>query len=108
MSGTVRISVTGRDHQASTIEVAAGLSLMETLRDAGFDEIEAICGGCCACATCHVYVDPAYVDRLPPMSADEDDLLGSSGHRRPESRLSCQLALGPALEGLVLTIAPSE
>lgn len=81
---------------------------MEAIRDAGIDELLALCGGCCSCATCHVHVDPAFADRLPPMSEDESDLLDSSDHRRETSRLSCQVPLTDALAGLRVTIAPED
>ena len=85
-----------------------GVSLMEALRDTGFDEILAQCGGCCSCATCHVYIDPACFARLPHQSRDEDELLESSSHRRETSRLSCQIKLGDSLDGLSVTIAPED
>ena len=86
----------------------AGVSLMEALRDTGFEEILALCGGCCSCATCHVYVDAACLARLPHQSPDEDELLESSSHRRETSRLSCQIPLGDSLDGLSVTIAPED
>lgn len=81
---------------------------MEVIRDNGFDELLALCGGCCSCATCHVFVDPAYADRVEPISEDESDLLDSSGHRTAQSRLSCQVVVTPALDGLTVTIAPED
>jgi 2Fe-2S ferredoxin len=81
---------------------------MEAIRDGGFDELLALCGGCCSCATCHVHVDPAFADLLPPMSEDENDLLDSSDHRDPTSRLSCQLPLTDALDGLKIRIAEED
>jgi 2Fe-2S ferredoxin len=81
---------------------------MEAIRDNGFDELLALCGGCCSCATCHVHVDPAFLDRLPVMSADEDDLLESSDHREANSRLSCQLPFTADLDGLRVAIAPED
>ena len=83
-------------------------SIMEVIRDNGFDELLALCGGCCSCATCHVYVEPELADRLPPMSADENDLLESSEHRTEHSRLSCQIPCRPGLDGLRLQIAPED
>lgn len=79
---------------------------MEAIREAGFDEMLALCGGACSCATCHVYVAADAAD-LPPMSDDEDDLLESSEHRTPLSRLSCQIRITPDLLGLRVTI-PQE
>ena len=64
---------------------------MQSITDAGFAELLALCGGMCSCATCHVYIDPQQLDRLPPVGPDEDGLLAGSGHRRPNSRLACQL-----------------
>lgn len=90
----------------TVVAAQEGLSVMEILRDAGFESLPAFCGGCLSCATCHVYVDPAFAALLPPMSDDEDALLDSAEQRRPTSRLSCQIAFGPALEGLAVEIAP--
>jgi 2Fe-2S ferredoxin len=81
---------------------------MENIRDAGIDELLALCGGCLSCATCHVYVDDADRPSLPRMSTDEDDLLGSSTHRAAGSRLLCQLPFSDALAGLRVTIAPED
>lgn len=92
----------------TSVEGSPGASVMEVIRDNGFGELLAICGGNCSCATCHVYVDPAFTAPLPPISLDEDALLDSSEHRRPTSRLSCQLPLTRELDGLRVTIAPSN
>jgi 2Fe-2S ferredoxin len=81
---------------------------MEAIRDAGIDELLALCGGSCSCATCHVFVDEDHLGLLRPMSADEDDLLDSSTHRRSSSRLSCQLDVNGSVEGLSVTIAPED
>lgn len=97
--------VTKRDGNMVTVAGETGLSVMEVIRDAGIDELLALCGGCCSCATCHVHVDPAFAARLPSMSDDEDDLLDSSDARDDRSRLSCQLVFDAALEGLHVTIA---
>jgi 2Fe-2S ferredoxin len=100
--------VTTREGETSTIEASSSLSVMEAIRDAGFDELLALCGGVCSCATCHVYVDPAFATLLPAISEDEDDLLESSSHRRPTSRLSCQIRLDDTLSGLRVTIAEED
>lgn len=104
----VKVTVVNRAGQENEVEAQEGLSLMEVIRDNGFDELLALCGGCCSCATCHVYVDPAFQGALPPRSEDEEDLLDSSDHKTEQSRLSCQVPVTGALEGLRVTIAPED
>lgn len=104
----VTLTVMDRSGGERRIEAEPGLSLMEAIRDAGFDELLALCGGCCSCATCHVQIDPVFIGRLPPMDDVEDDLLDSSAHRTPHSRLSCQIPIEPDLDGLTLSIAPED
>lgn len=103
-----KLTIVSRKGTESTVEAEVGLSVMEIIRDHGFDELLALCGGCCSCATCHVHVDPEWVDRLPPISVDENDLLDSSDHRTAQSRLSCQIPYDAALDGLRVTIAPED
>ena len=100
--------VTLRDGEERRIEADFGLSVMQAIRSGMVNELLASCGGCCSCATCHVYVGPTFLDQLPPMSADEDDLLDGSCHRTGASRLSCQLLFDQEREGLRVTIAPAE
>ena len=88
----VTIHVKTRDGEEKAVDGKEGLSIMEVIRENGFDELLALCGGCCSCATCHVFVDPAFAAQLPPMSEDENDLLDSSDHRNETSRLSCAAA----------------
>ena len=102
-----KLVVTNREGDTSEIDVEDGLNVMEAIRDNGFDELLALCGGCCSCATCHVYVDPA-TPGLPEVSEDEDDLLESSDHRKEGPRLSCQIPLTAELDGLKVTIAPED
>lgn len=102
------ISVTTRSGETRTIEGKAGWSVMENLRTNGFDDILAMCGGSASCATCHVYVDADQLDLLPDMQGQESDLLDSSLHRAPGSRLSCQIVFETTLDGLKLTIAPED
>jgi ferredoxin, 2Fe-2S len=90
------------------VHAADDCSLMEAIREAGIDELLAMCGGACSCATCHVYLDEAFAGRLPLPSDDEDDLLAGSSHRRENSRLSCQIKLSPDLDHLVATISPED
>ena len=103
-----KLIVVTREGEESTIEAQAGLSVMEVIRDAGIDELLALCGGCCSCATCHVHVDPEFVGQLPAMSEDENDLLDSSSDRNETSRLSCQIPVTDALAGLKVTIAQED
>jgi ferredoxin, 2Fe-2S len=103
-----QITVVKRDGSEKAFTATIGLSLMEALRDEGFDELLALCGGCCSCATCHVKIDDATLSKLVPMSADEDDLLDSSEHRDANSRLSCQIPVTDALAGAVVTIAQED
>ncbi len=99
------INVITRDGNSHEIEAETGLSVMEIIRSAGIDELLALCGGCCSCATCHVHVDEAFVSLLPPIGSDENDLLDSSDDRDEFSRLSCQLPYSEALSGLTVTLA---
>lgn len=103
-----QLIVRTREGQALQLEVEAGISIMEAVRNAGMDQMLALCGGCCACATCHVYVDEEFVSRLPEVAEGESELLNGSGHRLPTSRLSCQVVLGDTLDGLTVTIAPED
>ena len=93
-----QITVVDQSGQEKSIEAPEGRTLMEVIRDNGFDELLALCGGCCSCATCHVHIDPAYMDKLPKLSEDENDLLDSSDHRNEYSRLSCQVPITGAFE----------
>ncbi|MDB5722610.1 MAG: 2Fe-2S iron-sulfur cluster binding protein [Alphaproteobacteria bacterium] len=103
-----QLTIVSRDGTEKTVEGRNGWSVMENIRDSGFDELLALCGGCCSCATCHVQVDENWLAALPPVSPDEDDLLDSSSHRQANSRLSCQIEFGEALDGLRVTIAPED
>ena len=103
-----RLLVTNRAGNETEVTATAGLSVMENIRDNGFDELLALCGGCCSCATCHVHVDPEFIGQLDPMGEDENDLLDSSDHRNEFSRLSCQVQMTDALDGLKVTIAAED
>ncbi|MDF0542169.1 2Fe-2S iron-sulfur cluster-binding protein [Sphingobium sp. H39-3-25] len=103
-----KLIVVNRAGDETTIDAENGLSVMEAIRDNGFDELLALCGGCCSCATCHVYVDADSADGLPAISEDENDLLDSSDHRNERSRLSCQIVMSDALDGLRVEIAPED
>lgn len=103
-----KLIVVTRKGEERMVTGEAGLSVMEVIRDNGFDELLALCGGCCSCATCHIHVDPEFASKLPPMSEDENDLLDSTSDRTDESRLSCQLRFTDDLDGLKVTIAAED
>ena len=103
-----KLVVVNRAGDETVVEADAGLSVMEAIRDNGFDELLALCGGCCSCATCHIHVEAADFAKLSPMSEDENDLLDSSDHRDEFSRLSCQIQITPALDGLKVRIAEED
>jgi ferredoxin, 2Fe-2S len=102
MAGLVVIDREGEEH---LIEGTSGWSVMEVIREHDLP-IEAACGGCCACATCHVYVDPAWLDRLAPASDEEDRMLDEAYQVQENSRLSCQIPFTAELDGLKVTLAP--
>ncbi len=93
---------------ATTVDAAAGMSVMRAAVMNGVDGIDAECGGACACATCHVIVDPAWVDKLPAPAAMEADTLEMVADPEPGSRLSCQVTITDALDGLVVRTPKSQ
>jgi ferredoxin, 2Fe-2S len=100
-----RIHYIEPDGREVPVDVKDGWSLMQGAQANGVDGILAECGGSCACATCHCYVDEARLHELPPPSDAELDMLANvAAERRPNSRLSCQIKAAPALEGLRLTL----
>jgi 2Fe-2S ferredoxin len=102
----MKIIVTDQAGEIHELEGLDGWRVMEIIRDWGLN-IRADCGGSCACATCHVYVDEAWLPRLSPPSEDEEDLLYTSPDKQPNSRLSCQILMSDALDGLQVTLAQS-
>jgi 2Fe-2S ferredoxin len=104
MTTIVFIEPNGTRHE---IEAASGTSAMECAIRNGVPGIPADCGGACACATCHVYVDPQWLGKITPISGEENDLLDLADDRRDTSRLSCQIKITPDLDGLTLSI-PAE
>jgi 2Fe-2S ferredoxin len=103
-----QVKVLARGGAARSVDASDGRSLMDTLRDEGLGVL-GTCGGAMACGTCHVYVDAAWASKLPPKSEDETMMLEAIGELvevRPESRLSCQIEVTPALDGLVVEIGP--
>ncbi|HYE49022.1 MAG TPA: 2Fe-2S iron-sulfur cluster-binding protein [Azospirillaceae bacterium] len=102
------LNVIDRDGVAHAIDGDTDISVMENIRDNDLPVL-ASCGGSCACATCHVYVDPAWAGRLTPPGPDELDLVGQSAHyRKGQSRLSCQIEFTRDLDGLTVTLAPED
>jgi 2Fe-2S ferredoxin len=97
------------DGTPHTISGRSGQSLMKAAVAAGIDAIAADCGGSLTCATCHVFVEPAWRARLPPPRADEDAMLEMTAvPREPGSRLSCQIMLEPALDGLAVRLPAKQ
>jgi 2Fe-2S ferredoxin len=103
-----KLIVTTRKGETHTLEAPTGSSVMEVIRDSSISDILALCGGACACATCHVHIATEFTGILPPMSADEDGLLEGSSHRDARSRLSCQIRMTDSLSGLRVTIAEED
>ncbi|MEO1082563.1 MAG: 2Fe-2S iron-sulfur cluster-binding protein [Pseudomonadota bacterium] len=105
----IRLKVYTRDGEQREVLMQPG---HPTLMHALYDEdigVEASCGGCASCATCHVLIDDAWVERLPPRRAEEDTLLQFQEHfDARHSRLACQIDAGPELNGLICTVAPEE
>jgi ferredoxin, 2Fe-2S len=105
----VKITYVLADGSRREIDAALGASIMETAIRNNVKGIDAECGGCLSCATCHVYVDEAWSGKLPPPEPDEEDMLGFvASDRKPGSRLSCQLKLAPSIDGIVVRIPPTQ
>ena len=103
----MKISVTDHAGTEHELEALPGWRVMEIIRDWDLP-IKAECGGACACATCHVYVDAAWVGRLPGESDEETDQLEILADRKPNSRLACQVLMSEELDGLKVTLAPGS
>jgi 2Fe-2S ferredoxin len=100
MPNVTYISFTG---ESTTIDVPVGQTVMENAIRNGIDGIVAECGGAMMCATCHVYVDPAFIPLLPPVSEEQEEMLGvTASERKPNSRLSCQIEMKPEYAGLIV------
>ncbi|MGB4057824.1 MAG: 2Fe-2S iron-sulfur cluster-binding protein [Alphaproteobacteria bacterium] len=99
----MKIFVTDPDGARHTVEAVEGWRVMEIIRDSGFP-IKAECGGACACATCHVYVDEQWISKIPAMRDEEDYMLDEAFDRRENSRLSCQIIMSEELDGLEVTL----
>lgn len=103
-----RLHVTLRSGRQRVVEASAGQSLKDALKSCGIDEVLGLCGGLASCGTCHVHVAESWLGRLPAMRPDEDEVLGYSDWRQTNSRLSCQIPLTDALDGLAVTVAPED
>ena len=100
----MKIRVIDRDGNKHELEGDPNSTLMEILRDADLD-IEAACGGCCACATCHVYINDQWLEKISRKDDDEESMLDQAFDVRNTSRLSCQISLSDELDGIELEIA---
>ena len=100
----MKIRVIDRGGNKHELEGDSNSTLMEILRDADLD-IEAACGGCCACATCHVYINDQWLEKISPKDDDEESMLDQAFDVRNTSRLSCQISLSDELDGIELEIA---
>jgi 2Fe-2S ferredoxin len=103
-----RITYVLLDGSPRVIEVPAGQSVMEGAVTNGLEGIVADCGGNMACATCHVYVDPAWMGKLPAPDESETAMLEFAAEPRPTSRLSCQIRVGAEIDGLVVHMPESQ
>jgi 2Fe-2S ferredoxin len=101
-----KVWLTRRDGTTEQVEARSGRSLMLNIRKPG--QIQAICGGCASCGTCHVYVAEDWAMRLPPIKPEEETILAFSDWRQPNSRLSCQIKVTEDLDGLSVTVAPED
>ncbi len=96
------------DETKHEVDVETGYSIMEGAIDNNIDGIVAECGGACACATCHSYVDAAWTDKIPAMDDMEDSMLDAAFERKDNSRLTCQIEMSDALDGIVIHVADNE
>ena len=104
----IRITYNDSEGNSRTVEAQSGSTVMETALREGIPGIEAECGGACACATCHVYVDEKWMAVVGKPEQMEEDMLDFAFEVRPNSRLSCQIKVTDALDGLVVTTPPRQ
>ena len=103
----MKIIVTKQSGETQEIDAIEGWRVMEIIRDNGLP-IKAECGGACCCATCHVYVDEAWLSKLYPMNEEEEGMLDITPDVKDNSRLSCQILMSEELDGLKVTLAPGS
>ncbi len=101
------VNVIDREGAEHVLEAPEGWRLMEVIRDHDLP-IKAECGGCCSCATCHVYVDYDWLDKIPDVRDDEVDMLDEAFFVEDNSRLSCQIIMTDEIDGLTVTLAPED
>ena len=101
----MKILVTDRDGVEHSLDAIEGWRVMEIIRDHGLP-IKAECGGACACATCHVIVEPGWFDQLKDIEEDEEDMLDLAFGLKPTSRLGCQIIMSDELDGLTVHLPP--
>ena len=92
----------------TTVEVPTGTSLMRAATDFGVSGIDGDCGGNCACATCHVFIDPAWAERAGARTVAEDEMLNFAAELRDSSRLACQITVTDALDGLTVSLPEAQ
>lgn len=103
-----KVTYVTSDGERHDVVVENGYSVMEGAINNNIDGIVAECGGACACATCHSYIDEAWLGKLPPMEDMEDSMLDAAFDRRDNSRLTCQIEMSDELDGLVVYVAENE
>jgi len=104
-----RVTYIAQDGTETTLDIAAGTTIMQAAVFNGVDGIVAECGGSCMCATCHVYVREEQLAMVPPIGEDEEAMLeGTASPRQPNSRLSCQLVVSPEMDGLVVYLPETQ
>jgi 2Fe-2S ferredoxin len=103
-----KITYIDQDGTERTVEAELGATVMETAINNDVPGILATCGGSCSCATCHVYVDEDWFDKLPPLSLEELDMLDTAHDLEPNSRLSCQILVTDEIDGLVVKTPPRQ
>jgi len=105
MAKVIYITTDGARHE---VDVESGYSIMEGAINNNIDGIVAECGGACACATCHSYVDEAWLDKIPEMDDMEDSMLDAAFERKDNSRLTCQIEVSDELDGIVIHVGDNE
>lgn len=104
----LKVTFINYDGEQRTVEVASGTTLMRAATDNRVDGIDGDCGGNCACATCHVYIDPSWAERVGARTACEVEMLNLVAELRDTSRLACQIDIIPSLDGLIVATPESQ